>query len=232
VGVAGPRADDARVGRVPREGAMRRCLVLVVASLLAGCGGVVSEHPASDDATTHVDERLIGFWRADLEASGGKTKDGVDDAVIAIGKGREPASGLEFVLVTVDEEGELEVVRDAVRATAIGGKPYLSVRMTERPAPAEKKSERPTTGWFVLRYDVPEPGVLRVLGMDVPTVAKDVNEKKVAGTVPPSEPGADPESVLVTLSASTEALRAWLESRGDALFKADKPLVLRRLVLR
>jgi hypothetical protein len=202
------------------------------AFLLAGCGGVFSEHPASDDATTRLDESLIGFWRLDqgAEASG--------DAVFVIGKRKPPAMGLELVAVGLDEHGVLsDVSRQALRATTIAGKPYVSVDVTSEPAHRQDaaENEAASSGWWILRYEVPEPGVLHVFAMDEKAVKKDVVEKRIAGTAPEPKPDGsafDWKVESITLSASTPALRAWLEARGDALFPSDTPLVFRRLEMR
>lgn len=198
----------------------------MVALLLTGCGGVLSEHPASDDATTRVDERLIGFWRVDWRASTGKDGAGANEpGLLVVGRRDAPEGGLELLTVTLKQGAVLDVDREPLRATSIAGKPYVSVHVTGEGTP-------PQEAWIVLRYDVPEEGVLRVLAMDVPTVAKDVREGRIPGQAPPPKPGASEDSVLVTLSANTPALRAWLEQAGDGLFADGKPLVLRRLDLR
>jgi hypothetical protein len=213
---------------------MRRWLVGALTLLLAGCGGVLSEHAASDDTTTQVDARLVGFWRVDWEASGAKGGGEADQGLFAVGKRKAPDTGLELAVVMLDKEGTLEVQRAALRATAIAGKSYVSIDSTPKPKVGETAPEgaNPKPQWAICRYEVPEPGVLRILVMDVPTVAKDVNEKKVSGTVPPPGQWETPDTVTINLSATTYALRAWLEGRGDAVFKVDKPLVLRRIDLR
>jgi hypothetical protein len=208
-----------------------RLLVGLAMLVLAGCGGVVSEHPASEPADTRLDERLIGLWRIDREASGETDKDAKGEGIVAIGKTPGPTPGLEFALLLLESDGELQFVRDGLRATTIGGKPYVSLHVAAEKANPDSraKPDEAKEGWVIFRYDLSQDGVLRVLGMDVPTVAKDVKEEKIAGIAPTPEPNAPPDSVTVKLSASTSALRAWLESRGEALFKADKPLVLKRL---
>jgi hypothetical protein len=85
--------------------------------------------------------------------------------------------------------------------------------------------------WIVVRYQVEGADLLRVLGMDEGVVAKDVNAGTIPGRAPEPKPGEDASARTVTLEATTPVLRAWLEKRGDALWKKDEPLVLRRLKL-
>lgn len=215
---------------------MRRSIFGLVAVLLAGCGGVYSEQPASDDASTKVDERLIGFWRVDLAASGEPDNGTGTRFVFVVGKRKPPETGLELLAVGLDKDGVFgDVTREALRATTIGGKPYASLQVMQKSAgnTAEAEQAKDESGWVILRYDVSEPGVLRVLGMDETAVKKDVTEKRIAGTAPETKPGEAPaKDEVINLSATTYALRAWLESRGDALFKTGKPFVLRRLDVR
>ncbi len=205
---------------------MKACGLGIVALLLSGCGGVLSEHPASDDATSRVDERLIGFWRVDGKASTGKDGPASQEpGLLVVGRRDGPEGGLELLTVSLKQGAVLDVAREPLRATSIAGKPYASVHVTGDGSP-------PRPSWLVLRYDVPEEGVLRVLAMDVPKVANEVREGRIAGHAPEPGPGRSGDSVLVTLSADTAALRAWLEQAGDGLFADGKPLVLRRLDLR
>jgi hypothetical protein len=199
-----------------------KVLALIAGTLLlAGCGGVECENPASDEATTKHDERLVGFWRLDHKASGMKDDEVFGDAVFAVGRQRDQKGPLALAIVTLDK-GVLQVEQAQLRATTLGTKPYLS--MGGAPKADEKQG-----GWWVVRYDVPEEGTLRVLAMSEEEVAKDIQAGKIAGTV--KEAKLD-STAMVAVSATIDALRAYLASRGDAVFKADKPLVLKRISLR
>jgi hypothetical protein len=203
---------------------MKRFLILTASALLAGCGGVACEHPASDAATTKVDERLIGFWQVDRKASGVEGDADKDDEGLFV-VGRQPGDDGSLAMATVSlKKGELEIERSLLRATTIEAKAYASVHS---PPPGDEKPG----AWWVVRYEVPEPGTLRVLSMNEDEVAKDVRGGKVPGTVQEPKPGSH-DAKMVTLSATVEALRAYLGSRGDAVYRMDRPLVLKRLSLR
>ena len=201
-----------------------KVLVLFAATLLfAGCGGVECENPASDDATTKHDEHLVGFWKVDLKASGIKDEDASGDALFAVGRQGDEKGPLVIATVLL-QKGVLQVQQAQLRATTIGTKPFVSVGGTQ-------KEEKPR-GWTVLRYDVPEEGTLRVLAMDEGEVAKDVKAGKLPGTVQEPTKDSPGSSTMVAVTATVEALRAYLLDRGDAIFKSDKPLVLKRVSLR
>jgi hypothetical protein len=203
---------------------MKLLVLLAATLLLPGCGGVECENPASDEAATKHDERLVGFWRLDHKASGMKDDEVSGDAVFAVGRQRDERGPLALAIVILDK-GVLQVEQVQLRATTIGTKPYVS--MGGAPKADEKQG-----GWGVMRYDVPEEGTLRVLAMNEGEVAKDIQAGKIAGTVKEAKLDNPGGTTMVAVSATIDALRAYLASRGDAVFKADKPLVLKRVGLR
>jgi hypothetical protein len=122
--------------------------------------------------------------------------------------------------VELKEDSTVHVNRTTVRTTAIGGRPYASAKSDEGEA------------WYVLRYDMPDDSTVRVLAMDERTVAADVRAEGVAGKVEESKGPSDGEPTLtVTLTPATALLRAYLELRGDDVYRKDRVLVLRRVRL-
>ncbi|MCI0636561.1 MAG: hypothetical protein L0206_21970 [Actinobacteria bacterium] len=84
----------------------------------------------------------------------------------------------------------------------------------------------------MLRYEALDADTLRVLAMDERTVADDVRSGTVAGSSSEWKDSATGKPVLaVTLDAPTPALRAYLEKRGDGIYRADRPLILRRVAM-
>jgi hypothetical protein len=203
---------------------MRALLVAVASSVLWGCGGVASEFPASDETTTQLDARLVGFWRIDWEAStpkgeGPKTDRG--ESVLAIGRKEGADQALEMVSLELDAESKLALDRNDLRATTIGGRSYASV--------TGGKIEK----WVVVRYDVADEETLRVSVMDEKVVAADVRSKAAAGTVEESKAtGSDEPTTHVLLTMPTAVLRSYLERRGDDVYRRDGVLVLRRVRLK
>ena len=85
---------------------------------------------------------------------------------------------------------------------------------------------------MLVRYDVAEPDVLRVQGLDEKVVEQDVRSGVVPGTVTPPPPDAPKEPPTITLTAETDALRAYLRTGEARIWKSTPPLVLRRVAVR
>jgi len=200
----------------------RRLAGVALALLLSGCGGVVSEHPASEGGQSRLDERLLGFWRVDEAATPSAPSERLDETVLLVGREAPGSSTLRLQSLTRHPDGTTGSMSSDVVATTIAEKDYASLRLNAESAP-----------WALVRYTVDDPDTLRVVGFDERLVAADVRAGTVAGSAPSEKETADPAAtVLVTLKATTPALRAYLEKRGDAVARNDRPLVLRRLRLR
>jgi hypothetical protein len=203
-----------------------RTLPTLLATLLAGCGGgVYSTHPASDETTTRPDARLVGLWRVDLEAMRtGSSEPRQDEggAVFAIGRLPDSERALRVVMVTWSEKGAVESSAFETWPTTIAGRDYASLHLSEK-----------GNSSVVLRYDLSDPDTLRVLAMEEKVVAADVRAGVIAGGVkePETDPPAVGEGTTVTLDVPTAVLRAYLEKRGDDIYRRERPLVLRRVPL-
>lgn len=206
-----------------------RTVAVLLATLLGGCGGVLSKNPASDEATTADDARLVGFWRIDAVASCVEDDAARDEMMFVVGRRAAPDRTLELLGVSLKKDGVLDADRYELRPTRIDGRGYASLRNPLGVGPEAKNPE----SWAIMRYEMPDGDTLRVLSMEEKTVAADVRAGKILGTVSESKepPGAEP-TLTVGLTASTTALRAYLEQRGDGVFRSEKPLVLRRLRLK
>jgi hypothetical protein len=205
-----------------------RTSAILLATLLSGCGGVFSTQPASDDTTSRLDERLVGFWRIDVDATPGAKDGSSNDSILVVGHKKGAEKTLEVVGVELHQDKTIETSRYDVRATTIEKRALASLKLVN-----DKEEDKGKEGWVVLRYEMPDADTLRVLAMDEKAVAADVRAEKLAGTVAESKKdgGGEPD-LTVTLTASTTVLRAYLDQRGDDVMKTAKPLVLRRLRLR
>ena len=167
-----------------------RTASVLLAALLGGCGGVFSRSPASDEATTRYDERLVGYWRVDEEATPGAKADAPrDESILVAGRRAGSEQALELMIVTLKRDKTLETSRSGLSPTTIGAKEYASVRV-----PADKEKDKDAAAWTVLRYSMPDADTLRVLGMEEKTAAADVRAGKIPGSVSESKPQPGAES--------------------------------------
>ena len=187
--------------------------------VLGGCGGVTFEEPLSDEKTTEVDERLVGFWEV-VATSIGEEEPGPGElwTQIAVGRAKAGGKGMEAAALEV-EDGVVDVQRLEVWPTTIGEHRYLSLR---NPEEAEH-------GWFVIQYTIEAENELRVRVLDPEACAKSVDAGEIEGEAKGPDRGHEVVSLTVEITAGTDAVRAWIEKRGDSLFTA-KTVSLRRLV--
>lgn len=188
---------------------------------LAGCGGVVLDHPLSDDETTEVDEALIGFW--ELEAASideADPKPGELWPHLAVGRTKGDDRAMEVATLDV-EDGHVKVNRLEVLATRIGNDRYLSLRNPE------KRDE----GWFVVRYRIGEDDRMQLRVLDPEACAASVDAGHVQGEAKGPDRGHEVVSLTVEIRATTAEARAWIEKHGAGLF-TEKAVVMRRLVKR
>jgi hypothetical protein len=114
------------------------------------------------------------------------------------------------VTVVLAKDDTLESAGYEVWPTAIAGKDYASVHLSAK-----------GDSCLLMRYEMEEA-----------PVAADVRAGVVAGGVVEPKAPADPKGPpTVTLDVPTGVLRAYLEKRGDGIYRRDRPLVLRRLRL-
>ena len=212
---------------------------VLLAILLAGCGGVASTVPASDEATSRVDERLLGFWRVDTTA----TPDAKNEGILVVGRHEGSDKTLDLVTVSFNRDHRIEVDRASSsrrrsrsRSTRVCASPGRAPqrqgcgdgRRDRRegrragqgrlvPAPVHDARRRhPARPRHVGEGD----GRRRTRG-EGPGPHRRVQERGVRGAdAQRHATGDDPGATRLP------------RSRGEAVFKADKPLVLRRLSVR
>lgn len=189
--------------------------------LLGGCGGVAFEHPLSDDETSQVDERLIGFWEP-IPASVDAEEPAPGDLWhrLAVGKVAGKPNRMEVVTLEITA-GSVKVQRAVLLATRIGDDRYLSLLDLNK---VEK-------GYLVVRYDLPADDRLRFQILDEDVFAKAVDAGELEGQVTGGGRDDDDAALTVHVTSSTAALRAWIEAHADTCVKT-KRVTLRRLVER
>jgi hypothetical protein len=190
----------------------------LAATLVAGCGGVSSVHPLSDEAATRVDRTLVGFWTP-LDVDAKPTPTGArDQTLLAIGLVSPERRVMSLTWITVKADGTVETSAARFTATRIGPRDCASLFLAEE-----------GTSCVPLRYELVGTDALRVYGLDEHVVASDVKAGRVAGGVKEAEAGTAPSAPTVSLTAPTATLRAYLEANDARVWKTAKPLVLRRV---
>jgi hypothetical protein len=172
------RAVEASPRRGRRTTMRTRAVAILAAALLGGCGGVFSTQPASDDATARLDERLVGFWCVDEEATPDAKDGAAGESILVVGHKEGAEKTLEVVAVSLHKDKSIEVSRNEMLATTIEKKDFASVLL-----PNDKEKEGAKASWVVLRYEMPDADTLRVLAMDEKAVAADLRASKIDGTV-------------------------------------------------
>jgi len=203
--------------RAPRH--RHALLVALSGLLLAGCGAVEFDHPLSDEKTSVVDERLIGFWEPTEETVGTAHQgEGMLIPRLAVGRDREQGKLMEALSLEMEDDGTVTVKRLALRATKIGAHHYLSVKDTGE-----------STRWWVVRYDLPEKDLLRLWFPDQDAFAKAVKAGELAGEVRRRETGNELGDLEVRVTSPPTAVRAWLEAHADTCVMEDSA-AMRHLV--
>jgi hypothetical protein len=151
--------------------------------------------------------------------------------MFVIGRKRGSDTEMQIAFVDVDEDSVLDLGQLDLRVTTIRNRGVASVRQVPGMSGRSEDSEE---AWIVLRYDVLDEGrTLRVLGMNEETVAADVRDNAVRGEVKDQALPYGTETLrIVVLTETTTALRDYLAVRGDEIYRKDRPLLLRRLVVK
>ena len=187
--------------------------------LLGGCGSVTFENPLSDDETTQVDERLVGYWEP-IPESIDAPEPGPGDLWhhLVVGRLAEGSDRMEAVVLDVDS-GVVKVTRIEIRPTRIGDKRYMSLINRDE---VEK-------GYYVVRYDMPADNRIRLQLVDEDVFAKAVETGALKGKAPGAADGDEKPSRYPHVMATTAELRAWILAHADTCV-APKQVVFRRLV--
>lgn len=158
-----------------------------------------SKYPLSDEATSTVDEALIGTWI--------DTKD----------KEKRPLElrRKDGTSVMEDSDGE------SLYATTIGNDRYVSV-----PDPDEATGENL---WNIYAYEILQNGDLKVYGLDPDAVADAIAKGDLAGTVKSRRVAGWWSRTFIErdieISDTPEHIRGFLMKRGRKCWLLDKDAV-------
>jgi len=193
----------------------------LVPCILTGC--VLSKHPLSRPDDAVIDESLCGVW----DKSAGN---GVNQIIISVpAKGKVPKGMLMFQELTGD--GKANSVNSPVLffVSKIGNDEYWNMVMNptldnQTPADYLEKfnfdewAKDPKRVYMFVRCKRTKDR-MTIHGLDTEAMAKIVQAGKLKGDVE-----RDPqtkEAKSVSLTDSTENLRAFLKTAGKEVFKAD-----------
>lgn len=196
-----------------------RALLLALLTVLTGCPPS-SKNPLSDDATTAVDQRLVGWWEA-IPKEGELAE---ADERFLIGRHGEDDRRMELGMLRLDEEGRLRVDRVEMRATTLDGSAYLSLADGTQP------------GFMLVRYVVQDEDRIELHLLSEKVVVEAIESGALAGTIEvverasPEDPGITvSKDRIITITASTPDLRSWVQANAEACFDPDTPVRYRRV---
>lgn len=185
--------------------------LFLVALVSAGCVVASAEHPASKAHDSSKDDELVGWWAlrapadmgsAEVENEGAELDRG--QVRLLVGRG-EDSSRLEWLLVHLSKETRIETLRGSFRATQLGGRWIVS-----------RFPQNEQDDWWLSRVLITPEGPVGHEDLDPEAVARAIETGAVEGRVTRNDDGGLEHA---RLTADTEALRAWIASKGDAIWK-------------
>lgn len=205
---------------------MRLCHLLSAAAMAAcfaalGCSIPVSENPLTDEKTSTLDGRLIGYWRYVP-----KKKGDTGPPPYVIGRLKDKPNVLEMTWVELDGEGHVTVTQSPLYATKIGEEHYLSISTQERD-PDKRKS-----AFLITRYEL-DDDTCRLYCMEPEQIVAAIEGGKLKGVVKRSKrkEGADPNEPTnyeeIRITAEPKELAEFLKGQGKTCFH-DEPMDFKR----
>ncbi len=204
--------------------------VIGFASLAAsGCALPVSDHPLSDDKTSVIDERLIGYWMYVP-----KDKDeNQPPAPYVIGRVPDKSNTLEVVYTELDSDGYVKVIRLPVYTTTLDERHYLSLTF-------QSGAAQP---YLVLLYKFGDDDTLQFYFPRAHVIAAAIEQGRLPGVVERHKPQpgeetpsgeecakpVEPRYKSIRITATPKELAAFLKENGTACYKVDQPATLKRI---
>jgi hypothetical protein len=205
-------------------------LMIAIALLpLVGCELPVSVHPLSDEATSTLDERLIGNWEL-VPREDQTLEPGQVPARFVFGKSAGKPNILECVATELDGDGFVKVQRIPLYPRQLGELRYLSVMLN----PEEPKEKQV---YLIMLYELKDEEELRFHLLSKEVIGPAIEREDIAGVVnksPPDPNAPPPEQVKpkyreIKITAEPKELAAFLERRGKAAFNLQEFVALRRV---
>lgn len=187
-----------------------------VVMLLGGCG-VTSKHPLTDDATSLLDERLIGVWElVPEEGDDAESADGPRPRLY-VGRLEGRPNALEAVIVSVEKE-KVNVQRMDLFTTKLGEQRYASVGKGET--------------YVIVLYDLKQPDRVTLHFMKEEVVEAAIKKGVLAGKVEVKKGTGfvKIETKTIRITAPPDKLAAWLKAYSPACYGMEQPRRLRRVV--
>lgn len=178
-------------------------LLLVVPLLAVVASCVESQQPLSDEKSSKIDERLIGTWQIENDAT----------ATYYVKGSADTKNCLDVELKEKDKSG---VSRARVFTTTVKTKNYMSTVDMDEKAKKEQKG-----AYFIHQYRFLDHDTLDLRFMAHDVLKKAMAEKLIAGKI--EENGA-------TITDSPERIKRYLEAHADECYpaKTDLTLILKR----
>ncbi len=177
--------------------ALRNLTMLLLSALLVGCIPY-SLHPLTDPGAESLDPALIGSWY--WSESGGH-------GYIHIGR-EEDGAGLRLVMLSIDNDGELELSQFYGHSSRLGERRYLNLKW-QPPDPEDPD-------YLTVSYLV-ENGRLGIALMDNDPVIAAIGGGELAGTVT-----KEGWFTSVRVSAEQAVWRRFVGAQHQALFPEIK----------
>lgn len=202
----------------------RLLLAIVFAASLGslGCTIPVSEHPLTDEKTSTLDERLIGYWRFIPQEKEEKPP----PAPHIVSRVKDKPNCLQMTFIELDGEGYANVQTILLFTTKIGEECYLSYNAEQ------ERDKKP--GYLIARYELADDeGKLFLMNPDEAAAAIDGGKLKGVVKRQARRAGADPNEPVrydeIRITAEPKEIAEFLKARGKACYVLDHPLVFRRV---
>jgi hypothetical protein len=176
----------------------KRLSAVVVLGL---CSCVYSVRPLSDESNSVFDERLAGAWRQVGEEA--------PSGLVVFGRQRDTRNTMEFVSVSLEDEQVVKVERGTMFARAGREHRYLSFAVP---------NEQQETRYWIMRYELPEPGRLRISSLNREFLEAAVRRGDLKGEIKPAPGGNSRNRATVLLDDSPDVLLRFLDEHPEQAF--------------
>ncbi len=177
--------------------ALRNLTMLLLSALLVGCIPY-SLHPLTDPGAESLDPALIGSWY--WSESGGH-------GYIHIGR-EEDGAGLRLVMLSIDNDGELELSQFSGHSSLLGERRYLNLKW-QPPDPEDPD-------YLTVNYVIAD-GRLGIALMDNDPVIAAIGSGRLAGSVT-----KEGWFTSVRVRAESEDWRRFVGAEHESLFPEVK----------
>lgn len=180
---------------------------ILILSCLSGCTIVTLDKPLTDEATSVIDKRLIGYWQ---DADTKKNYDGPPPPFV-IGRVKDKKNMLELVGAGLDEHKNVSIQRVLLYATSINDEHYLTAAFTDNGKQF----------YTLVRYKFVDDDTVRTFLLNTEVLATAIEKHQLAGVVVRDEKSADKRLREVRITAEPAELTKYLKEHGAACFVTE-----------